>query len=147
MYPSKSSLKQMLRPLWSRALGSSARIACVLLMLFFFLHEASARNSSGKLNNSNGRRYSNYVGDREFRQRKIDCASSECAGKVGADELNCTYNCMSPGCFAEIYGHDEIEEGEIDTARSRLFSTCFKRFMREEELAKSAARVGAATHT
>jgi hypothetical protein len=51
---------------------------------------------------------------------------------------------MSPLCFAEIYGHDEIEEGEIDSSRSRLFNTCFKRFMKEEEVAKSAARVEAA---
>jgi len=137
----------MLRSFCSKPLSSSARITCLLLLLFFCLHEASARNSSGRNNNNNGRRYSTYVGDREFRQRKIDCASSECAGKVGADEMNCTYKCMSQGCFSEIYGHDEIEEGEIDTARSRLFNTCFKRFMRDEEAAKAAAaRVGIASH-
>jgi hypothetical protein len=46
---------------------------------------------------------------------------------------------MSPVCFAEIYGHDEIEEGEIDSSRSRLFNLCFKRFVKEEETAKAAA--------
>jgi hypothetical protein len=124
-------------------LGSAARIACVLLLLLMCLSHVAARHSSAKPS-SNNRRYSTYVGDREFRQRKVDCSSSECAGKTGADELNCTYKCMSPTCFAEIYGHDEIEEGEIDSSRSRLFNTCFKRFMKEEEIGKSAARAGAA---
>jgi hypothetical protein len=120
-------------------LFASPRIACLLLLLLLCLYEVSARNSSGKTNSYNNRRYNSYVGDREFRQRKIDCASSECAGKTGADESNCTYKCMSPVCFAEIYGHDEIEEGEIDSSRSRLFNTCFKRFMKEEEIVKAAA--------
>jgi hypothetical protein len=131
---------------FSNRLVTSHRTACLLLLLLLCLNEVSSRNSSGKSNSYNNRRYNSYVGDREFRQRKIDCASSECAGKTGADEMNCTYKCMSPLCFAEIYGHDEIEEGEIDSSRSRLFNTCFKRFMKEEELAKvAAARVEAAS--
>lgn len=129
----------MLFTVRNHRLDAPVRTACLLLLLLLCLNLASARNSSGKGLSNNNRRYSTYAGDREFRQRKIDCASSQCAGKAGADELNCTYNCMSPSCFAEIYGHDEIEEGEIDSSRSRLFNTCFKRFMKEEEIAKSAA--------
>ena len=134
----KDCLKNMLFTVWNNRPRPSARIACLLLLLLFCLNFASARSSSGKSSNYNNRRYSTYAGDREFRQRKIDCASSQCAGKAGAEELNCTYRCMSPSCFEEIYGHDEIEEGEIDSTRSRVFNTCFKRFMKEEEAARSA---------
>ena len=135
----KFILKEMLRAFGRNHCDALARASCLLLLLLLCLSVASARNSSGKGMNHNNRRYSSYAGDREFRQRKIDCASSQCAGKVGAEESNCTYKCMSPSCFEEIYGHDEIEEGEIDSSRSRLFSTCFKRVVKEEELAKSAA--------
>jgi hypothetical protein len=134
----------MCRSVCRNTLDASARIACVLLLFLLCINHASAR---GKTHNNN-RRHGHYVGDREFRQRKLDCLSTECAGKVGADEANCSYKCMSPSCFSEIYGHDEIEEGEIDSSRSRLFNSCFKRFLKEEETAKSTAtRPEVASHS
>ena len=63
----------------------------------------------------------------------------------------CTYRCISPECFDEIYARDEvphiacifrmtltrpalqIEEGEVDAERGRLFGACFRRMHKKEQ--------------
>mmetsp|Transcript_45851 Transcript_45851/g.111672 ORF Transcript_45851/g.111672 Transcript_45851/m.111672 type:complete len:122 (-) Transcript_45851:323-688(-) len=39
----------------------------------------------------------------------------------------CIYRCMSDDCYQEVYGEDELEEGEIDSDRYRKFGECFRR--------------------
>ncbi len=43
------------------------------------------------------------------------------------------YMCMSEECYQEVYGPDPLEEGEIDTERSRKFDECFKHRARQKQ--------------
>lgn len=70
--------------------------------------------------------------DRELRTRRSECERDVCQGLANEAKLTCTYRCVSPDCYEEIYAKDEIEEGEVDTERGRLFSSCFRRLHKKE---------------
>ncbi|EKX43220.1 hypothetical protein GUITHDRAFT_140783 [Guillardia theta CCMP2712] len=71
--------------------------------------------------------------DREMRSRRNNCEKEVCSGLIGEARLSCTYKCISPACYEEIYAKDELEEGEVDTERSRLFSACFRKEHRAQQ--------------
>merc|ERR1712216_446329 len=70
--------------------------------------------------------------EQEMRLKKLDCERNMCSHLEGESKLNCNYKCISEPCHSEIYGHDEVEEGEVDSERSRLFGFCFRRNFRQE---------------
>ena len=43
---------------------------------------------------------------------------------------NCMLECLSSSCYAEIYGQDALEEGEVDVIRSRKFRNCMRARLR-----------------
>lgn len=51
--------------------------------------------------------------------------------------------CSSGVCYADIYGNDALEEGEIDTVRGRQFKNCARNEIREERAAARAAEKAA----
>mmetsp|Transcript_1941 Transcript_1941/g.3112 ORF Transcript_1941/g.3112 Transcript_1941/m.3112 type:complete len:93 (+) Transcript_1941:346-624(+) len=67
-----------------------------------------------------------------MRLKKLDCERNMCSHLAGESRINCQYKCISEPCYTEIYGHDELEEGEVDTERGRLFGFCYRRFFRQE---------------
>merc|ERR1711939_476893 len=70
--------------------------------------------------------------DQEMRLKKLDCERNTCSHLDGESRLNCNYKCISEPCYQEIYGQDELEEGEVDTERGRLFGFCYRRFYRQQ---------------
>ena len=39
---------------------------------------------------------------------------------------NCVLRCISENCYIKVYGNYNLEFGEADRDRSKLFSDCFK---------------------
>ena len=66
----------------------------------------------------------------------MDCERTQCAGLFLEVKTTCVYKCVSEACYEEIYGHDELEEGEVDTERSRQFGFCFRKNFRQEQEAR-----------
>ncbi|CAH1772799.1 unnamed protein product [Owenia fusiformis] len=52
---------------------------------------------------------------KKFKAAQSRCeASGQCNGLEGLQSTICLRRCMSEDCYQELYGHDELEEGEID---------------------------------
>ena len=45
---------------------------------------------------------------------------------------NCMLECLSGSCYAEVYGRDCLEEGEVDVVRGRRFRNCMRAHLRAE---------------
>jgi hypothetical protein len=67
----------------------------------------------------------------------MDCERTVCAGLVAEAKTSCSYNCISEACYNEVYAHDELEEGEIDTDRARQFGFCYRKVYRQEQDARA----------
>jgi len=58
---------------------------------------------------------------------------------------NCLLRCASPACYEQLYAHDPLEEGEVDTVRGRSFRSCQRTEIKEKQkeeskLAKEGAK-------
>mmetsp|Transcript_22263 Transcript_22263/g.69292 ORF Transcript_22263/g.69292 Transcript_22263/m.69292 type:complete len:144 (+) Transcript_22263:123-554(+) len=60
---------------------------------------------------------------------KVDTEGGDCARDSVARE-NCIMRCSSDSCYQQVYGEDPLEEGEIDTARGRIFRNCARNELR-----------------
>ena len=83
-------------------------------------------------------------GSTNMKSEKIECERT-CLVEEPDEDLrpNCVLRCQSAECYNEIYMPEELEPGEIDTGRQRLFSACLtaetKKKMQEK---RSQARRG-----
>jgi hypothetical protein len=69
--------------------------------------------------------------DRQAKTKKSECERSTCAHIRFLDEAqNCINQCISPACYREIYGDSPLEDGEIDSSRSRAFTACLRKELR-----------------
>ena len=71
--------------------------------------------------------------------KKRDCEKNVCNGHHEDDKPNCVLRCQSETCYAEVYGGDELEPGEIDTRRSRVFQTCLTNEQKNKKRRPAAA--------
>jgi hypothetical protein len=46
--------------------------------------------------------------DQDMRLKRIDCERTACQGTKGEARATCTYKCISPQCFDEVYAHDPV---------------------------------------
>ena len=65
--------------------------------------------------------------DRAFRARRRECETQTCSGMQPGTNMNCVNQCISQSCFAEIYAEEPLEDGEVDSKRSRLFQNCARK--------------------
>ena len=65
--------------------------------------------------------------DRAFRARRRECETQKCSGMQPGTNMNCVNQCISPSCFDEIYAEEPLEDGEVDSKRSRLFQNCARK--------------------
>ena len=65
--------------------------------------------------------------DRAARAKTRECENTSCADLAPELRMNCVNLCVSPACYAEIYASEPLEDGEIDAARARQFSSCVRR--------------------
>ncbi|KAK7087623.1 hypothetical protein V1264_021649 [Littorina saxatilis] len=62
--------------------------------------------------------------DKKYRSAKQRCEmATECQGIFGIDHIKCVRICISETCYEELYGHDPLEDGEIDV-RLNSFKGC-----------------------
>ena len=94
----------------------------------------------GKKNNN--RR--NQSLDREVKAKRAECEEEmrddpSCAASA-IDMDNCVLRCVSPACYANVYGSDPLEEGEVDVARGRTFRSCARGELRGAKTAAAERR-------
>merc|ERR1711943_802 len=117
-----------------RARNSAARRRRALksVGMALILCVVAAVPAAAKRRKGSGHAKSRHTAEQEMRLKKLDCERNMCSHLEGESKLNCNYKCISEPCYSEIYGHDEVEEGEVDSERSRLFGFCFRRNFRQE---------------
>ena len=79
--------------------------------------------------------------NRRVSSRKNECERGQCASVNEDDFGNCVLRCQSSVCYAEVYGAEELEPGEVDHKRSRLFTTCVNAEQRKAGRSGRAATV------
>ena len=99
----------------------------LLLLLLLLAEPAAARKHRHKTTSSSN-------------TRKRECEKNVCAGHHEDDKPNCVLRCQSEACYAEVYGGDELEPGEIDTRRARVFQTCLTNEIKSKGKQKPAAK-------
>ena len=77
---------------------------------------------------------------KQANSRKRECERDVCGGVHEDDRTNCVLKCQSETCYAEVYGQEELEPGEIDTKRQREFSQCQSREVREAKRNRGKGR-------
>ena len=66
--------------------------------------------------------------DRIWKKDKEKCERVDCAHIAAPEEgYNCVNECVSSKCYEEIYSASPLEDGEIDSLRSRQFSSCVRK--------------------
>lgn len=48
---------------------------------------------------------------------------------------NCILRCISHACYANVYGDDALEEGEVDIVRGRTYRSCARNELRNTRIA------------
>ncbi|XP_067678242.1 uncharacterized protein [Haliotis asinina] len=62
--------------------------------------------------------------DKRYKILKERCErAGTCEGKGSLDFIKCLRQCISEKCYNELYGNDELEEGEVDV-RLTSFKGC-----------------------
>jgi len=64
--------------------------------------------------------------DRQNSRRRGTCEAIDCSHLHYLENANCINQCMSRACFDEVYKGRELEDGEIDVAKERLFKNCIR---------------------
>mmetsp|Transcript_25259 Transcript_25259/g.30393 ORF Transcript_25259/g.30393 Transcript_25259/m.30393 type:complete len:104 (+) Transcript_25259:2-313(+) len=66
--------------------------------------------------------------DRTIRALRRECESSPTCSELSPERrMNCVNECVSAECYSQIFGDEPLEDGEVDTIRSRQFTTCVRR--------------------
>lgn len=70
--------------------------------------------------------------DKRYKSSRQRCEmESDCQGLWGVVHTKCIRKCMSEFCYNELYGDDELEEGEIDV-RLNSFKGCLSQVKMED---------------
>ena len=81
--------------------------------------------------------------DREWRNKKAKCEAERCIHlKLPEEGENCVNECISSRCYQEVYATNPLEDGEFDNVRSRSFTTCLRKEIKETHAATRAAARG-----
>lgn len=78
--------------------------------------------------------------DRVWKSKKSSCEKDECSKLVPEEAYNCVNKCISQDCFDEVYADNLLEDGEIDSARSRTFTSCVRAETIEAEKQRKRAK-------
>mmetsp|Transcript_5633 Transcript_5633/g.9736 ORF Transcript_5633/g.9736 Transcript_5633/m.9736 type:complete len:117 (-) Transcript_5633:398-748(-) len=100
------------------------RAACILLLLSSLICAASAGKTRGK---------PTAAQDKQLRARREECQKNAACANLTSHVDNCVLRCVSPVCYTDIFGVEELEEGEVDGTRTRKFNSCARKEIAEME--------------
>jgi hypothetical protein len=69
--------------------------------------------------------------DRAIKGKRKKC-EAECSDFLPLESDNCVNVCLSPKCYKQIYESEPLEDGEVDTVRARIFTSCVRKAMRRK---------------
>jgi hypothetical protein len=114
-----------------------------MLVVIILLWLAPLVTSKPSRRRRESRRESTHFGGGGSRQQQIynarnwcETANETCASMIAEESLNCIFECVSPNCFAEIYGKEPLEPGplepgEVDIKRAQEFEDCASEQLRQ----------------
>mmetsp|Transcript_8398 Transcript_8398/g.14458 ORF Transcript_8398/g.14458 Transcript_8398/m.14458 type:complete len:133 (-) Transcript_8398:206-604(-) len=88
--------------------------------------------------------------DREFWAKRSECepiVERDTSCVTAIDKENCILKCVSDACYKDVYGSDQLEDGEVDTVRGKSFKNCVKTEIKEKEQAISKIEMESARDT
>eukprot|EP00929_Paragymnodinium_shiwhaense_P000970 TRINITY_DN10117_c0_g1_i2.p2 TRINITY_DN10117_c0_g1~~TRINITY_DN10117_c0_g1_i2.p2 ORF type:complete len:132 (+),score=25.36 TRINITY_DN10117_c0_g1_i2:114-509(+) len=60
-------------------------------------------------------------------KKENECTKTACKMIHPDENDDCLAKCVSEACYAEVYGTDPLEPGEIDRPRTNKFNACVKK--------------------
>ncbi len=84
------------------------------------------------------------VQDQDMRIKRIDCERTTCQGLKGESRATCTYRCVSPQCFDEVYANDPVRH---DNASVGISFIAFNEAMPRVEDLLGLQHLALHTHT
>mmetsp|Transcript_58434 Transcript_58434/g.161690 ORF Transcript_58434/g.161690 Transcript_58434/m.161690 type:complete len:159 (-) Transcript_58434:79-555(-) len=73
-------------------------------------------------------------------KRENECAKTDCKEFHPDENDDCLAKCVSQPCYAEVYGEDPLEPGEVDRTRSIKFNACVRKEYDDEKARKAEER-------
>merc|ERR1712166_625641 len=102
---------------------SRGRLVMLLLLVSMLMSVAMGRNPGG----NKKKRRNNNRSDKEYRNAFAKCEkNSTCTALVKEEVPRCALQCMSSSCYTQVYGDDQLEPGELDHHRRKLYKDCFR---------------------
>lgn len=77
---------------------------------------------------------------RSIQAKRRECERGSCLKLPEDDRPNCVLRCQSAMCYQKIYGEEELEPGEIDLRRNRMFTACLSTEERDSRRQKVRER-------
>merc|ERR1712086_1214945 len=101
----------------------SMRTLLLGILLLLLVTVAVGRNPGHKKKRNRNHARS----DKDYRTGFTKCEkSTECSGVTMAAIPRCSLKCLSTKCYNQIYGADELEDGELDHVRRKQYKDCVR---------------------
>uniref|UniRef100_A0A7S0RAH5 Uncharacterized protein n=1 Tax=Pyramimonas obovata TaxID=1411642 RepID=A0A7S0RAH5_9CHLO len=74
--------------------------------------------------------------DREYWAKRTECepiVQRDATCGTAIQKENCILKCVSDACYADVYGDDPLEDGEVDNVRGKSFRSCVKKEIKERD--------------
>lgn len=107
-------------------------VVVVLLLLSDVLPVVTAKRQKPRRKRTNSKQ--------EMQARRMTCEMECLTQWVPEEAMNCIHTCRSPACFAQLYGEDPLEPGQVDTERAEVFDRCNMNEILEEKKKEREAR-------
>ena len=78
--------------------------------------------------------------ERSWNVKRVACEKEICKDFNIDTNMNCVNKCLSEKCYTEIYEKMPLEDGEIDSVRSKQFISCSRKDSRDRQLAERSER-------
>ena len=62
---------------------------------------------------------------------KANCEKNECSSYHIDEGMNCVNKCTSELCYNQVYSEEPLEDGEIDMVRSKKFTDCVRKEIKD----------------
>merc|ERR1711865_321914 len=107
----------------AQRMRSSTRTLLLGIVLLLLVTLALGRNPGHKKK----RNRSHNRSEKDYRNSFTKCEKSDrCTAARPPAQPKCSLKCLSEKCYDQIYGSDELEEGELDHVRRKQYKDCVR---------------------
>mmetsp|Transcript_22280 Transcript_22280/g.40139 ORF Transcript_22280/g.40139 Transcript_22280/m.40139 type:complete len:139 (-) Transcript_22280:76-492(-) len=78
------------------------------------------------------KKYNNQQSSKVHWKKEGECQRGDCKGFNADENEDCVANCVSQGCYDEVYAESPLEPGEVDRVRQTRFNACVRKEQDDE---------------